>query len=147
MAKNKLRDIVTGTVTALTVGGADQVLLHQSTLGKIPLANTQTQALFAGGVALGGGLTALLSKRDNVFSRIGMNSFVAGTTLLGQSAVHEVNQMMAKKAVTTSTATQTASSGNDTQADASVTTISADATQDASAGITSASDLSDAFAG
>lgn len=146
MAKNKLREIVTGTVTALTVGGADQVLLHQSTLGKIPLSNTKTQALFAGATALGGGFTALLSKRDNVFSRIGMNSFVAGTTLLGQSAVHEVNQMMAKKAVSTTT-TQTASSGNDTQADASVTTISADATQDTSAGITSASDLSDAFAG
>ncbi len=149
---------LTPAATAFLVGVADQQLIHQASVGNLGgLSPVPTQAAFGGVFAVAGGLGVLLSKREGTFTRVSQGALDGAMALLGQSAMHQGDQLMAKQAAKKAAAsnnggstaaaqptTTTAASGS-TASSASGSTATSGTT--ATAAITDSSDLSNAFNG
>ena len=146
MASKKDLGLTSG-ITGFLLGATDQQLLHQAGAGNLgPITPAQAQGGLGGLAVVAGGAVKLLSKRENVWTRIADGGLIGGAFALGQSPMHQADRLMANKAAA-NPSNPAPSNNSDSTADASVTSASADSTQDASAAITSSSDLSDAFNG
>lgn len=136
MAKKNWGWLTEGVIGAL-VGGSNQQLMTaagQGALGK--LTPTDAGATFGTVMAVGGGLTRLLSRRDNWVANVASGAFVSGSTVLAEAGVYAMNKAVAAKTVVNKDYTQDATLPSSTTSDSSA---------DSSAGVSSASDTVDAF--
>lgn len=93
MAKKDFHWLAPGVV-GLVGGGVDQALVDQSKLGHTgAMKPAQVQGAFAGLLTIGGGVGRLFTKRPGFWQRMAEGAFVGGATLLGQSAIHQVDRV------------------------------------------------------
>ena len=139
MAKKSLQ-WMTPAITAFLVGAADQQLIHQANVGNLgSLTPVPTQAAFGGVFAVAGGLGVLLSKRESTFTRVSQGALDGALALLGQSAMHQGDQLMAKQAAKKAAST---SSGSTAAAQSATTTAASSSTATSSAANTVAQTVS-----
>lgn len=124
----------TPVVTSIVAGAADQQLIQQAGVGNLGgLTPTQTQAGFAGLLAVGGGLMKLLPKRESMWTRIGEGGLIFGAGLLGQSGMHQAQTMVANQQATAAANSGAASSGSTSTTSTTSTSGSTAAAQSVSA--------------